>query len=93
MFLAATMTPTQPVFQNSHFGDINFVSGKPFPLLSAQPKWVRFRVLSAAVSRPWLLQFVDNDGAEVGSKICHVRDANDDDAARMFLMLILNTGA
>jgi FtsP/CotA-like multicopper oxidase with cupredoxin domain len=60
------------VHENSHFGDINMVSGIPFPLLNAPGKWQRFRLCNGAVSRPWLLTLVTNTGAEVASKHCYV---------------------
>ncbi len=58
------------VHKDNHYGDINLVSGIPFPRLAAQPKRVRFRVLSAAVTRPWLLSLVTEANVEVSSKIC-----------------------
>jgi FtsP/CotA-like multicopper oxidase with cupredoxin domain len=63
----------QGVHEDDHYGDINLVSGIPFPRLAAQPKWVRFRLLNAAVTRPWLLSLKDQNGMEVSSKICQVR--------------------
>jgi FtsP/CotA-like multicopper oxidase with cupredoxin domain len=63
------------VHRNSHFGDINLVSGIPFPRLEAEPKWVRFRLLNAAVARPYLLSLVNAQGQEVSSKHCYVSDA------------------
>jgi FtsP/CotA-like multicopper oxidase with cupredoxin domain len=62
----------QGVHRNDHYGDINLISGKPFPVLAAQPKWMRFRVLNGASSRPWLLTIVNNNGQEISSKICYV---------------------
>jgi FtsP/CotA-like multicopper oxidase with cupredoxin domain len=62
----------QGVHEDDHYGDINLVSGIPFPRLAAQPKWVRIRLLNAAVSRPWLLSVKDQIGAEISSRICQV---------------------
>ncbi len=63
---------TQDVHENSHFGDINMVSGIPFPVLRAEARWQRFRLCNGALSRPWLLSIVDNSGKEVSSQHCYV---------------------
>jgi FtsP/CotA-like multicopper oxidase with cupredoxin domain len=60
------------VHRDNHYGDINLVSGIPFPRLDAQAKRVRFRLLSAGVTRPWLLSLVTEGNVEVSSKICKV---------------------
>lgn len=58
--------------QNSLYGDINLVSGIPFPKILLEPKWYRFRLLNAAVSRPWLIKIKDDKLVDVGHNICRV---------------------
>jgi hypothetical protein len=38
------------VHKDDLYGDINLVSGIPFPTMNMEPKWLRFRLLNAAVS-------------------------------------------
>jgi hypothetical protein len=40
---------------NSLFGDINTISGKPWPRMKLQPKPYRFRLLNSGISRPCVL--------------------------------------
>jgi hypothetical protein len=47
--------------KNNLYGDINLVSGIPFPKMPLEPKWYRFRLLNAAVSRPYLLKIKDDN--------------------------------
>jgi FtsP/CotA-like multicopper oxidase with cupredoxin domain len=54
------------------YGDINVVSGIPFPNMKLDPKWYRFRLLNAAVSRPYLLKIVDENLKEISSNICKI---------------------
>jgi len=54
------------------YGDINFVSGIPFPNMKLEPKLYRFRLLNAAVSRPYLLKIVDENLKEISSNICKI---------------------
>ena len=41
--------------------DINMVNGVPWPVMSIQAKWHRFRVLNSAPSRPYILQVCADD--------------------------------
>lgn len=54
------------------YGDINLVSGIPFPNINLDPKTYRFRILNAAVSRPYLLQIKNENGDELSSKMCYI---------------------
>lgn len=56
----------------SFYGDINLVSGIPFPVVNLDPKWYHFRLLNAAVSRPWLLKVKDAVFNDIGQQICKV---------------------
>ena len=58
--------------QNNLYGDINLVSGIAWPKMALEPKWYRFRLLNAAVSRPWLLKIKDDKLQDVGQNICKV---------------------
>ena len=61
--------------KNNLYGDINVVSGIPFPNMFLEPKWYRFRVLNAAVSRPYLVKLKlesTNGVIDVGHNLCHV---------------------
>ena len=60
------------VHENSLYGDVNLVSGIPFPKMILEPKWYRFRILNAAVSRPFLLKLKDVTLKDVGPSICKV---------------------
>lgn len=53
-------------------GDINTINGVPFPEMPLEPKWYRFRFLNAAVSRPWLINFKNQFGRDVGPEICRM---------------------
>jgi len=56
----------------SLYGDINLVNGIPFPQMNFEPKWIRFRLLNAAVSRPWLIKLKDEKLNDVSQRICRV---------------------
>ena len=58
--------------KNNFYGDINTVSGIPFPNINLDPKTYRFRILNAAVSRPYLLQIKTMDNKEISSQICMI---------------------
>lgn len=58
--------------QDNLYGDINLVSGIPFPQIPLEPKWYRFRLLNAAVSRPWLIKIKNDKLVDVGQNICKV---------------------
>lgn len=58
--------------ENNLYGDINLVNGIPFPQMNFEPKWMRFRILNAAVSRPWLLKIKDDKLNDVSERICRV---------------------
>ena len=60
------------VHKNDLFGDINMVSGIPFPKMLLQPKWYRFRLLNAAISRPYLIKVKDENLVDVGPNICKI---------------------
>lgn len=54
------------------YGDINLVSGIPFPRMPMEPKWYRFRFLNAAVSRPYLLKLKDHRLNDIGQRLCKI---------------------
>lgn len=54
------------------YGDINLVSGIPFPQMNLEPRWHRFRILNAAASRPYLLKIKDNRLGDISQRICRV---------------------
>jgi len=58
--------------KDNFYGDINLVSGIPFPNINLDPKTYRFRILNAAVSRPYLLQIKTSDNKEISSQICTI---------------------
>jgi FtsP/CotA-like multicopper oxidase with cupredoxin domain len=60
------------IHKDDFYGDINTVSGIPFPNIRLESKTYRFRILNAAVSRPYLLQIRDSKNQEVSSKICSI---------------------
>jgi FtsP/CotA-like multicopper oxidase with cupredoxin domain len=60
------------VHENNLYGDINLVSGIPFPVMNLEPKWLRFRFLNAAVSRPYLIKIKDSSLNDISQRICRV---------------------
>ena len=60
------------VHLNSLYGDVNLVNGIPFPVMSLEPKWNRFRVLNSAVSRPWIIKIKDSNLNDISQKICKI---------------------
>lgn len=58
--------------QNNLYGDINLVSGVPFPIMPIEPKFYRFRFINAAVSRPYLVKIKNETLNDVGPGICKV---------------------
>lgn len=62
--------------KNNLYGDINLVSGIPFPNMPLDAKWYRFRFLNAAVSRPFLvklkLEVSNNNYEDIAHNICQV---------------------
>jgi FtsP/CotA-like multicopper oxidase with cupredoxin domain len=55
------------------YGDINLVSGIPFPRMPLEPKQYRFRLLNAALSRSYLIQIkVADTLVNVHQSICKV---------------------
>jgi FtsP/CotA-like multicopper oxidase with cupredoxin domain len=58
--------------ENNLYGDINLVSGIPFPQMNLEPKWLRFRLLNAAVSRPYLLKIKDSKLNDISQTVCRV---------------------
>ena len=71
------------------YGDINTISGIPFPKMPLKPKLYRFRLLNGAVSRPFLVQVMlenkatnsshkaENVYVPVQHKICNVVGTDD----------------
>lgn len=66
------LADTFGVHQNNLYGDVNLVSGIPFPKMNLEPKWLRFRFLNAAVSRPYLLKIKDSKLNDISQKLCRV---------------------
>lgn len=60
------------VHENDLYGDINTVSGIPFPTMNMEPKWLRFRFVNAAVSRPYLVKIKDSNLNDISQRICRV---------------------
>lgn len=60
------------IHKDDLYGDINMISGIPFPNIHLDPKTYRFRILNAAVSRPYLLQIRTSNNVEISSKICSI---------------------
>ena len=60
------------VHERSLYGDVNLVSGIPFPVMNIQPRWNRFRLLNAAVSRPWLVKIKDSNLNDISQRLCKI---------------------
>lgn len=60
------------VHQDDLYGDINTINGVPFPQMNLEPKWLRFRLLNAAVSRPYLFKIKDHNLNDISQRICRV---------------------
>jgi FtsP/CotA-like multicopper oxidase with cupredoxin domain len=58
--------------KNDLYGDINLISGIPFPKMPLEPKWYRFRFLNAAASRPYLVKIMDDKLKDIASSICKI---------------------
>ena len=58
--------------EDNLYGDINLVNGIPFPEMDLEPKWIRFRILNAAVSRPYLFKIKDHRLNDISQRICRV---------------------
>lgn len=58
--------------EDNFYGDINTINGIPFPQMNLEPKWIRFRLLNAAVSRPFLFKIKDHRLSDVSQRICRV---------------------
>lgn len=56
--------------KKSFFGDINMVSGIPWPRATVDPRSYNLRLLNAAASRPYLIRFVDSAKNDIGPEIC-----------------------
>ncbi|GLC63932.1 hypothetical protein PLESTF_000100100 [Pleodorina starrii] len=55
------------------YGDVNFVNGIPWPVITFEPRWQRFRWLNAAPTRPFKLRLIDAaNGSDVGGTACRV---------------------
>jgi len=54
------------------YGDINLVSGIPWPNMNLQPKWYRFRFLVASVSRSYIIKIKDASLNDVHQNVCKV---------------------
>jgi FtsP/CotA-like multicopper oxidase with cupredoxin domain len=57
-------------------GDINTINGIPYPEMPLEPKWYRFRLLNAAVSRPYQVKIKDEFGKDVHHLICKIFGAD-----------------
>lgn len=60
------------VHKDNLYGDINTVSGIPFPVMNLEPKWLRFRLLNAAVARPYLFKIKDHRLNDISQRICRI---------------------
>ena len=60
------------VHEDNLYGDINLVSGIPFPVMNIEPRWNRFRLLNAAVSRPWLVKIKDSNLNDISQRLCKI---------------------
>ncbi len=56
----------------SFYGDVNSINGVPFPIMNMDAKWIRMRILSASISRPFLLKIKTESGSEISAKICKI---------------------
>ena len=54
------------------YGDINLISGIPFPVMALEPKWYRFRILNAAVSRPYLVKIKNTALQDISQTQCRI---------------------
>jgi FtsP/CotA-like multicopper oxidase with cupredoxin domain len=54
------------------YGDINMINGIPFPQMNFAPQWHRFRILNAAVARPFLIKIKDHRLNDISQRICRV---------------------
>ncbi len=63
---------TVKVHKDDFYGDINLVSGIPFPNMPLNAKWYRFRILNAALSRPFLIKIKDLSLKDIAHEICWV---------------------
>lgn len=63
---------TIKVHKDDFYGDINLVSGIPFPNMPMDAKWYRFRILNAALSRPYLVKIKDMSLKDIAHDICWV---------------------
>ena len=58
---------------NNLYGDVNLVSGVPWPVLEVVPGWHRFRLLNSGPVRPYHLLLIDEaTGQQVSGDICWV---------------------
>ncbi len=62
----------QGAHKDDLYGDVNMVSGVPFPNMPMVAKTYRFRFLNAAVARPYLLQLKNERLQDVGPRVCKV---------------------
>jgi len=58
--------------KNDLYGDINLINGIPFPNMPLDPKWYRFRILNAAVSRPYLIKIKEQVNPKSFRDIAHL---------------------
>ena len=58
--------------EDNLYGDINMISGIPFPLIPLEPKWYRFRLLNAAASRPFLVRIKTSAGNDISRIQCRI---------------------
>jgi len=60
------------IHERSFYGDIITVNGIPWPVMNVEPKWIRFRVLVASISRPFNYRIKTEAGVDVSKDICYV---------------------
>ncbi len=60
------------IHERSFYGDINTVNGVPYPVMHIEPKWIRFRILVASISRPYNYKIKTEDGVDVSKDICYI---------------------
>jgi len=63
---------TIKVHRDDFYGDINLLSGIPYPNMPLDAKWYRFRLCNTAVSRPYLVKIKDSKLVDISQDICWV---------------------
>ena len=60
------------VHADSFYGDINTVNGIPWPHMSLEPKWYRFRIVTVSLSRGFVWGISKPDGQPIHHEKCWV---------------------